>query len=163
MAATSISQMIWFIVAVIIATSTSLAFIGIMDNYAVGIRDAGRESAGSLKTDVRFINDPATVPYDKVTENIIFYIKNTGDNDIETTSIVLVANGTALSGASLTVTVIVNGPALAYGSVAQVSGKVPKLKEGINYFAWINVNGLSHNGDREGSATDSINFNVKYS
>jgi archaeal flagellar protein FlaG len=161
MASTSISHLIWFIVAVLVATTTAVTFVTIVDSYSEGIEDMGKDTTGSLMTSVDFINDPSAVIYKKATTTIYFYVKNTGDYDIETSSMLLVVNGTSAYGTSLTVSVVVNGPEFAYGSVAQVSASVPNLREGVDYSAWINVNGLSPSGARQGSDTASIIFRIK--
>jgi len=161
MASTSISHLIWFIVAVLVATATAVTFVTIVDSYSEGIKDVGKDTTGSLLTSVDFINDPSAVIYKKATSTITFYVKNTGNYDIETSSMLLVANGTAASGSALTVSIIVNGPEFAYGSVAQVTAVVPNLREGVDYSAWMNVNGLSPSGNRQGSDTTSMIFKIK--
>lgn len=161
MASTSISHLIWFIVAVLVATTTAVTFVTIVDSYSEGIEDVGKDTTGSLLTAVDFINDPSAVIYKKATSTVYFYVKNTGNYDIEASSMLLVVNGTAASGTSLTVSVVVNGPEFAYGSVAQVTAAIPNLKDGVDYSAWINVNGLSPSGARQGSDTASIIFKIK--
>ncbi len=161
MASVSISHMIWFIVAIIVATSTAVAFIGVIDNMSEGIEDIGEDSVGSMRTSAEFINDPAVVPYKTSTSEITFYLKNTGEYDIQTTSILLVVNGTALNSTTLTVNVIVNGPDFEYGSVSELKGIVPNLRPGVDYYAWVNVNGISPGGYVKGSSTQNIHFRIK--
>lgn len=161
MASTSISHLIWFIVAVLVATTTAVTFVTIVDSYSEGIEDVGKDTTGSLLTSVDIINDPSAVIYAKATSTITFYVKNTGNYDIEADSMLLVVNGTAASGLALTVSIIVNGPEFAYGSVAQVTAAIPNLKEGMDYYAWINVNGLSPSGNRQGSDMASLMFKIK--
>jgi len=161
MAATSISHLIWFIVAVLVATTTGLTLVGVVDRYSDGIEDMGRDTTGSLMTSVDIINDPSAVIYKKATATLYVYVKNTGEYDIEKTSILLVVNGTAVNGTNLGVGIVVNGPEFAYGSVAELTAKVTGLKEGVDYFAWIDVNGLSPTGQRAGSDTATITFKIK--
>jgi archaellum component FlaG (FlaF/FlaG flagellin family) len=161
MAAVSISHMIWFIVAIIVATSTALVFVGVIDNISEGMEDIGDDSVGSMRTSVRIINDPAAVPYNTTSSEITFYLKNSGEYDIQISSILLVVNGTALNSSSLNVDIIVNGPEFEYGSVAEVKGAVPNLEEGRDYHAWVSVNGLSPGGYVAGSAEEENHFRIK--
>ena len=161
MAAVSISHMIWFIVAIIVATSTALAFVGVINNISEGMEDIGDDSVGSMRTSARIINDPASVPYNTSSSVITFYLKNSGEYDIQTSSILLVVNGTALNSTTLSVNIIVNGPDFEYGSVAELKGTVPNLREGVDYYAWVSVNGLSKGGYVGGSSEEEIHFRIK--
>jgi len=160
MAANSISHMIWFIVALIVASSTAIAFIGIIENLSDGIEDIGEDSVGSLKTSIEIINDPAAIPYKTSSSEITFYIKNKGEYDIQMSSILLVVNGTALNASALNIDIISNGPDFEHGSVARLNGTVPGLRDGVDYYAWITVNGMNHGGYVSGSAKDEVHFKI---
>lgn len=153
--------MIWFIVAVIVATSTSVIFIGVVDTYAEGFEDVGEHNAGSIKTAVAFVNDPAMVPYETSTGNISFYIKNTREYVIDIDTMVLVVNGTHLAGRTLNVTLLGTGPNLQPGEVANIYGTIPNLQPNRDYPAWITVNGLSPSGHIKGDAMAKMNFRIK--
>ena len=74
------SELIMFIVAVIVAGTVAGALTYVTNDIAHGINDKGSLLADKLRTDFAIINDPLNIPNSTSTSqyNYTFYIKNTG-------------------------------------------------------------------------------------
>ncbi len=73
------SELIMFIVAVIIAGSVAGALAYVTNDIAHGINDRGSLLADQLRTDFAIINDPNSIPVSgSGPYNYTFYIKNIG-------------------------------------------------------------------------------------
>lgn len=73
------SELIMFIVAVIVAGTVAGALTYVTNDIAHGINDKGSMLAGKLRTDFAIINDPTNIPvYGAGPYNYTFYVKNTG-------------------------------------------------------------------------------------
>ncbi len=155
MAATSISHLIWFIVGIFIASSVGLMAIGIVQDLSESMEERGAAYADNLRTQVEIINDPGAVPYNDATGAITVYVKNVGEYQVDTTTVVLVVNGTPLAGTNLTVNLVGN-TRWDPGYVATLTGNVTGLNPGIDYTMWVEVNGLDHSGHRSGRDNDRL-------
>ncbi|ASJ02561.1 flagellar protein G [Thermococcus profundus] len=71
------SELIMFIVAIIVAGSVAGALAYVTNDIAHGINDNGALMADKLRTDFAIINDPNNIPTD-ADGKYMFYIKNIG-------------------------------------------------------------------------------------
>lgn len=110
------SELIMFIVAVIVAGSVAGALAYVTNDIAHGINDNGALMADKLRTDFAIINDPTNIP---VSGNgpytYTFYIKNIGKTVIPFTSdsIQVFIDGNLVPPANLTFTDVNGNPIMA--------------------------------------------------
>ncbi|AIF69304.1 hypothetical protein PAP_04465 [Palaeococcus pacificus DY20341] len=76
MASRAMSELIFFIASVLIASVVAGALYMTTQNIADGVKDKGVLLARSLKMDFAIINDPESIPL--VNGYYVFYIKNIG-------------------------------------------------------------------------------------
>jgi len=78
------SELIMFIVAIIVAGSVAGALAYVTSDIAHGINEHGELLADKLRTDFAIINDPRNIPVDTSTDpdTYTFYIKNIGKEPI---------------------------------------------------------------------------------
>ncbi|RLF86731.1 flagellar protein G [Thermococci archaeon] len=77
------SELIMFIVAIIVAGSVAGALAYVTNDIAVGIKIRGESLADNLRSDFAIINDPENIPVSGTGPyNYTFYIKNVGKNSI---------------------------------------------------------------------------------
>ncbi|AEH24915.1 flagellar protein G [Pyrococcus yayanosii] len=82
-----VSELIMFIVAVIVAGTVAGALAYVTTDIAGGIKVRGASLADQLRTDFAIINDPANIPVEGTGPyNYTFYIKNIGRVPISFTS-----------------------------------------------------------------------------
>ncbi len=93
MSGEGITQLIFFIGAVIIA----VAVIGVVTTNVSTITSSygisSKTLADQLKTDITIINDPSSIPYDTVLKNYSFYVKNTGKNTLNPNNVNMFIDG----------------------------------------------------------------------
>ena len=91
MAGEAITQMIFFIGAIIIAVGV----IGVVTTNVQSISSSygmnSKTLADQLKTDITIINDPAAIPY--ISNNYSFYVKNTGQSTLDNTTVNMFLDG----------------------------------------------------------------------
>jgi flagellar protein FlaG len=91
MAGEAITQLIFFIGAIVIAVGV----IGVVTTNVHSISasyDMGSKTlADQLKTDITIINDPAMIPY--TSSNYSFFVKNTGKNTLDPTTVNMFVDG----------------------------------------------------------------------
>ena len=87
----SISHLIFFIGAIIIAVGV----IGVVTTNVQSITASygmnSKSLADQLKTDITIINDPAAIPY--INNNYSFFVKNTGKSTIDPTTVNMFVDG----------------------------------------------------------------------
>ncbi|NJE60322.1 flagellar protein G [Thermococcus sp. 21S7] len=100
------SELIMFIVAVIIAGTVAGALAYVTTDIAHGINDRGEMLADQLRTDFAIINDPNSIPVDNTTTpyTYTFYIKNVGKKVIPFSSdaVQVFIDGNLIPAANLT-------------------------------------------------------------
>jgi len=101
------SELIMFIVAVLVAGSVAGALAYVTNDIAQGIHTRGSMLASDLRTDFAIINDPSNIPHSDLTVtpvNYTFYIKNIGQNPIPFTSsaVQVLINGVMIPPSNLT-------------------------------------------------------------
>jgi archaellum component FlaG (FlaF/FlaG flagellin family) len=161
MASTAVSEMIFFIAAIIVSSAVALTLVEVIDTYAENIGDNASLVEAEMRAKVTIINDPLYVIYDTSDTNLTFYLKNTGTMDLSIPDIVVSANGTSRGGDDIWVDLMGNGTRWRPGDVVEVTFRVPKLKEGMDYSGWASTSGLSERGTAKGSADYRIIFRVK--
>ncbi len=161
MAGSSISEMIFFIAAILVSSAVAITLIGVIDNYADQISDEASVMEGEMRSRMTIINDPSYVVYDTSSSNLTFYLKNTGTSDLSMDDIVVVANGTAKAGNDIRVTLMGTSSVWKPGGAVQVTFTVPNIVEGVDYNGWATTSGINENGQIRGSAQDSIVFRIK--
>lgn len=86
-----ITHLIFFIGAIVIAVGV----IGVVTTNVQSITASygmnSKTLADQLKTDITIINDPAAIPY--VSNNYSFYVKNTGKNTLDNSSVNMFVDG----------------------------------------------------------------------
>lgn len=91
MAGEAITQMIFFIGAIVIAVGV----IGVVTTNVQSISASygmnSKTLADQLKTDITIINDPAMIP--NISNNYSFYVKNTGQSTLEYTTVSMFVDG----------------------------------------------------------------------
>ena len=93
MAGEAITQMIFFIGAVVIATGVIGVLTVNVHSITASYGMSSQTLADQLKSDITIINDPAAVPYDSAGDNYSFFIKNTGKNTLYPTSVNMFIDG----------------------------------------------------------------------
>jgi len=109
------SELIMFIVAIIVAGSVAGTLAYVTNEIAGGIRVRGESLADNLKSDVAIINDPENIPVsgtDPGPYNYTFYIKNVGKERITFNSDALQVfiDGNVIPPSNLTFTDVNNNP-----------------------------------------------------
>jgi len=103
------SELIMFIVAVIVAGSVAGALAYVTNDIAHGINEHGAIVADQLRTDFAIINDPNAIPTDS-NGDYMFYIKNIGKDSIPFSSdaVQVFIDGALVPSANLTFTDVNN-------------------------------------------------------
>jgi len=78
------THVIFFIAAVIIASTVSGIFIAVSHDINRGLTDTGNRIKDQLDTDFKIINDPDNIPDNA--GNYEFYLKNIGGKELPTTT-----------------------------------------------------------------------------
>ena len=87
----SISQMIFFIVSIIVAGALAASFIGLTWSMGNAVDDQGDRLVERLDTGIAIINDPVSVPYEA--GNLTIYVKNTGSVAINPSTLSVFVDG----------------------------------------------------------------------
>ncbi|MDD5474578.1 MAG: flagellar protein G [Candidatus Methanoperedens sp.] len=93
MAGESITQLIFFIAAIVIALAVIGAVTTNVRSITASYSISSKTVADQLKTDITIINDPAAIPYDTVGKNYSFFVKNTGKNTLDPTAVNMFVDG----------------------------------------------------------------------
>ena len=78
------THVIYFITAIIIASTVSGIFIAVSNDINSGLTDTGSRIKNQLDTDFKIINDPDNIPDNA--GNYEFYLKNIGGTELATTT-----------------------------------------------------------------------------
>ena len=161
MAGTTISELIFFIAAILISSTVAVSFIKVADTYSKSISDEASMIESEIGSKMIVINDPARVPYDRTTSNLTFYIKNTGSSDLSVKDIVVSANGTASSGTKIKTRIMDGGTRWTPGDVVEVIFTVKNLRTGVDYDGWASTSALTDGGIPMGSAQSTLLFRIR--
>ena len=80
------AHVIFFIGAVVVAGTVSGVFIAITMNVSTSLSERGDRLQEQLDTEFKIINDPDSIPLSGDSNYRIFYLKNIGSNQIETSN-----------------------------------------------------------------------------
>lgn len=95
MAGESITQLIFFIGAVVIAVGVVGVMTTSVQSVTVSYGMSSKTLAEQLKTDITIINDPAVIPYSGT--NYSFFVKNTGKSTLDPTTVTMFLDGNYLN------------------------------------------------------------------
>lgn len=85
MATVSITHLILFIAAIVLAASVAITTVSQGDIVAQAVADAGLDRRQEVKTDIEIITDPSGPVYDRDNEgNITLHITNAGTQSLPT-------------------------------------------------------------------------------
>lgn len=91
MAGEGITQLIFFIGAIMIAVGVIGVVTTNVQSISVSYGFNSKTLADQLKTDITIINDPAMIPYSN--PNYSFFVKNTGKSTLDPTAVNMFVNG----------------------------------------------------------------------
>lgn len=161
MAGTAVSEMIFFIAAILVSSAVAVTLIEVIDRYAEEVSEEATVVEGEMRSRLTIINDPLYVQYDKSSTNLTYYLKNTGTGDLSTQDIVVSANGTTKAGKDLLITLLGGSSDWRPGDTVEVTFSVPSLREGVDYNGWASTSGITETKQVRGNAQDIFIFQVK--
>lgn len=111
MASVSVSHLIIFIAAMIVAASVAGLLTNTVNDISSAIEDQGFSTSDEIRSDITIINDPGAEVYNSSDEELTLFVKNTGS--------------TELSNASRDIDILVNGifVSVADGDIQLLGGK----------------------------------------
>ncbi len=155
----SATEMIWFMVSVIVAISLMGVFVGIAYQYSDTIQQNARGEAADYKVNVEIINDPRDVPYDDEDGELTIYAKNTGTYELDKDQSLVIVNGEPHAEDELEIEMMGDSSAWTQGSVARINITVENLEENQDHRVNLEVQGIFQ-GERLGRDSDSIKFHL---
>lgn len=107
MASVSVSHLIIFIAAMLVAASVAGMLTNTVNDISNAIEEQGFSTSDDIRSDITIINDPGNGTYDSTSNEVTLYVKNTGRTELATNSgnIDLFVNGvfTPVSGDNVTI------------------------------------------------------------
>lgn len=91
MSDTSTTHVIFFIAAILVASSLAGVFIGMSSNIASAIESRGNSYSDKLETSITIVNDQTMMPYSNSTLTV--YVKNTGSSILLPTDLLFMVDG----------------------------------------------------------------------
>jgi flagellar protein FlaG len=161
MAGSAVSELIFFIAAILISSAVAVTLIEVIDDYSGDLSDEASVLRWEMRSDMILVNDMQNVPYQVGTGNITFYLKNTGTGDLSTEDIVISANRTVGTGTNLTVKLLSGDSKWSPGETIQANMIVSNLEEETDYYGWATTSGLTTEGKRRGSTEVSFVFRIR--
>lgn len=161
MAGTAVSELIFFMAALLVSSAVAVAFIDVADNYSRGLRDEAALLRADMTSSLTIVNDPGMVPYDNASKNLTFYIKNTGTSELSIQDLLVSANGTVFVGNGTGIMLLGGGIRWDPGTVVQATFEVAGLNKGVDYNGWASTSALSDGGAPRGSAMDTLTFRIR--
>jgi len=137
--------MIFFIAAAIIAGSVAAALFINTQSVVDSVSIASKTLSGQLKTDVTIINDPEKIP--RSGDVYTFYVKNTGKRILPTEYVNVIIDGTIISEADMTKTIVGGGSTWGSGDVLQIDVTYTGLSSGDHTIRVITENGIDDSMD----------------
>ena len=143
MASMAASEMIFFIVTLILSVSVVGVLGGQTAHLSLGMQNSAQGTSSQIQTNFEIINDPSSIPYQN---GYVFYIKNTGENGIyfTNTTVSVLINGTLLSGSEVTMVSPGNSGEIMPSQVGEIVVNLT-LPSGYNEITISLANGLSKN------------------
>jgi flagellar protein FlaG len=138
-AGASATQLIFFITSVIIALGVVGALFLNVQSISTAATMGSKTFSEQLRTDITVINDPEIIP--NSSRNYIFYVKNTGKEDLSAQYITVLIDGSFVPDGNLTKTVL-NGDAIWIpGDVLEINATV-SIDSGSHSLRVITENGV---------------------
>jgi len=106
MPGTSASQMIFFIAAMIVATSVAGIFITTTVNLAKDLMKEAERQREEFNTHVTIINDESSMPYNSTCSTLVLYTMNTGSTVLNEQGTKILINGTYYTKDNMTFTLL---------------------------------------------------------
>jgi len=78
LASTAVSQLIFFIAAILIASAVVGVLLGAANDLSEGIEGRSGSLSDSLRADIAIINDPVAMPYNATNQTLTLYVLNVG-------------------------------------------------------------------------------------
>ncbi|NJD76795.1 MAG: flagellar protein G [Candidatus Methanoperedens sp.] len=138
---TAASHLIFFIVSVIIALSVAGGIFMNVQSISTAATIGSRAMSEQLKTDITVINDPDTIPYDSSAGVYIFYVKNTGKEELSPVGITVLIDGVTITDGNINKTVIQGGTVWRATDVLKVNATVT-LGTGSHKIRVVTGNGI---------------------
>lgn len=160
MAGSAISEMIFFIAAIMISSAVAVTLIGVIDDYSEDLGEEASVLRWEMRSQMKVINDPMYIPYDTSNGNLTFYVKNTGTGDLSIDELVVSANGTTGSTSTMWTRTLNGDEDWKPGSTIEVIFRVSGLKQDTDYNGWVYTSGITPTGSPRGTAEDNIVFRI---
>lgn len=122
MAGASVSEMILFIAALVVAASVAGTLTAQVDRVSDSISARSLDVSNEIRADITVVSDSGATVYDRNGNgNVTLYVRNTGSSNLpaEARSFDVLMNGTYVTDVS--VTVVKGGPGWSRGGVVNVS------------------------------------------
>jgi|Deesub1362A_J573_1020465.scaffolds.fasta_scaffold00392_7 flagellar protein FlaG len=118
------SQVIFYIAVIVLASSISAMLFVTVQKMSVEVREQGEVFKKLIGTDFEIINDPVNVPYDSSKNAYVFYVKNTGSEDLIFTNntLAVLLNGSAVRFTTSTQVLKPGETGILYVYTAQLAG-----------------------------------------
>lgn len=87
----SVTHMIFFIAAVLVAGSMAGVFLSVGYEMAKKIELESESMTEAMQSDIAIINDPAMMPYDGI--SLTLYVENTGSSTLMTSGLFVMMDG----------------------------------------------------------------------
>jgi flagellar protein FlaG len=98
-------HVIFFVAAVVLASSISAMLVTTVEKVSIGLKVQGENLETKIGTDFKIVNDPVSIPFNSSTSppEYTFYIKNIGTKSILMTksTVTVLVDGTLISEANL--------------------------------------------------------------
>jgi len=143
-AGTSATEIIFFIVSVVIALGVAGAIFTNIQPLTSAANMGSRTLSEQLKTDITVINDPERIPYSG--GNYTFYVKNTGKEDLSSEDISVLIDGVFIPDSNLTKTILSGNTMWRIGDVLEINVK-DTLASGSYNLRVITGNGVEDSFD----------------
>ncbi len=102
-----ITQLIFFIGAIVIAVGVIGVVTTNVQSISVSYGMNSKTLADQLKTDITIINDPAMIPFSS--NNYSFFVKNTGKSTLDPTSVNMFVDGNYTTNITNKITIMEGG------------------------------------------------------
>jgi flagellar protein FlaG len=102
MPATSASQLIFFIAAMVVATAVAGVFMTATINLAKDMKGAADDQDNQFNTHFTVMNDPSAMPFNATCSTLVVYLLNTGSSVIDQQFTRILINGTAYTSDNMT-------------------------------------------------------------
>ncbi len=141
MASVAASEMIFFIVTLLVTASAVGILAGQTMHVMDGMQDSGQQASNMMQDNFAIINNPSQIPYNN---GYVFYIKNTGSVafDFSNNTVTTLINGTMMTGTLITYVSPGNSSVLDVSQVGEII-----IHEKLSGYGTIEIsldNGVEH-------------------